>query len=143
MGLLGLRCASLCEMISQGWCCDTGNFSKIHLVTSAFRTVKFGLLKRTLVVGGFLLKNYRKSKAVNIIKINLNAQNYDKRSRGMTGIIVIKIRNNKSKTHQQFSKWNRNSKNEHKLFFSNSKCKQVIICPVRPTSSYKVIVKSH
>ena len=48
----------------------------------------------------------------------------------------------KSKTHQQFSKGNRNSKNEHKLFFSNSKCKQVIICPACPTFSYIVIVKS-
>ena len=27
------------------------------IVTSAFQTVKFGLLKRPLVVGGFLLKN--------------------------------------------------------------------------------------
>ena len=40
-------------------------------------------------IGGFLLKNYRKSKAVNKINNNLNAQNYDKKSKGMTGIIVI------------------------------------------------------
>ena len=63
---------------------------EINVVTSAFRTVKFGLLKRTLVVGGFLLKNYRKLKAVNKINNNLNAQNYDKKSKGTTGIIVIK-----------------------------------------------------
>ena len=46
----------------------------MFLLRQLFRTVKFGLLKRTLVVGGFLLKNYRKSKAVNKINNNLNAQ---------------------------------------------------------------------
>ena len=66
------------------------NQSLFHCYVSFSNSQIFGLLKRTLVVGGFLSKNYRESKAVNKINNNLNAQNYDKKSKGMTGIIAKK-----------------------------------------------------